>query len=118
MPTSSTPPPAPRSPQRSHSLGSTDVSDVSPETLSFSAKTFMTESKDDEETESNKTSRQKQPSVDVSESEMIRQRRLQRFHSLPVTSSLGSVKESSDDTSVTPDNTPDASNDTSDQVES
>ena len=92
--------------------------EIPPETLNFNAKTFIAEPKDQEETELNKVSRQKQPSVDVSESEMIRQRRLQRFHSLPVTASLTSVKESSDDTSVIPDNTVNASNDTSDQVES
>ena len=64
-------------------------------TLGFDVKTFSKPNNDDEMGEEEMI--RKDHSVDIPDSELIRQRRLLRFHSAPVTTTLGSLHERESD---------------------
>ena len=81
--------------QRSQSLGNRLI-ETPPNTVGFDVKKLLTT----EEDKGQEEVRSKQPSVDTPENELIRQRRLQRFYSVPVATSL--PKEEKDDKEDSP----------------
>ena len=81
--------------QRSQSLGDRLIeSPVT--TLGFDVKTFSKPNNDNDEMGEEEMIK-KDHSVDIPDSELIRQRRLLRFHSAPVTTTLGSLHERESD---------------------